>query len=253
MPSQDQKDQKQEQVALPTMPATNMTVSPLTELLPHPCPVCSSMGKKLKDGMCKGHGGGGGGSGGGSGKGEEKREALQLKPQQGNNNQKPNTEFDAIKSVAELYNEIAKALLNETNTLFEIGALLVKVDSLKGNLMIEMRQDLSTADRETVLKFLEKINNAFLEFRKDRANEGVAVVNFTSKLDPTQGLAIHMPSKYFNKFIAHLMSQNLLPVPSNVDGLKPVDNAAEEAVEKKKQPGYLNPFKMDLTPPGSDV
>lgn len=246
------KDKKELEQFISVGPSINVANSPLTELLPHPCPVCAGMGKKLKDGMCKGHGGSGGS--GGSGGESEQRETITLKPQVEADSLRPTNELEAIKVVEDAYNDTAGVLLNDCIALYESGALLVKMDSLKGDLIIEMRQDLSLAERETVTRFLEMINNAFLEFRKNCATEGIAVVNFTSKLDPAQGLAIHMPSKYFNHFVNILMTERLLPVPSQLNQLGSAFNLTKESssLDEGKKPGYLTPFKMDLKPGGID-
>lgn len=198
----------------------------------NPCGICRAMGFL----SCKGHGGGGG-SDSSNNSGETNTKAgLTASNQSPINNTAPMTDI-AVTSEA-LW--IESQLFSNKIINYDAGLFFIESDRLRGNLIFQIKPELTNADIQIALAFLNIVKNEFAEFKNQLADQGIPVNKFTADLKDNK-LTIHIPvPKYYDAFIKRLESKNLLPVPNaEWREKKIVENEADNKVRKYNSPSPL--------------
>lgn len=198
----------------------------------NPCGRCRAAGYP----SCKcGGGGGGGGSGGG---GKDKDDVTPVLNQAANiANQAAIQKFDEAKK-----NFMESQLHSDNAINYETGLLSVESDRLRGNLVFRVNPGLSKADMEVAREFIKAVKDEFEEFKNQLIEQGISTKGFVVNMKDNE-LAIRIPiPKYYDIFIKHLESKNLLPVP-NPDR---VDKSMLHQYQESKKPFNPNPLSTRL-------
>lgn len=174
----------------------------------NPCAMCRSMGLP----GCNGHGAGSGGGSGGDST-EAKKEKITYSSNKVTSeprlplSSKPKE--DKTKAMW-----VKSNLLSNTTSTYEVGLLSIESNRLMGNLTFKVRPGLSKVEEKISREFLNAVKNEFDDFKNQLIENGISTTNFSATLKGNE-LSVHIPNpKYFDKFIKHLESKNLLPTPN---------------------------------------
>lgn len=201
------------------------------------CGICRAMGYPI----CKGHGGGSGSS---SGSDSEKKDTVFT------SYQVASTE-NQVNIIIQKFNEAKKnfmqtQLFADRTIGYEAGTLSVESDKLHGNLTFRVKPGLPKGKIHASREFFNAIEIEFDEFKNQLAEQGISSNNFTAVIVVKGNeLAIHVPNpKYYDAFIKHLESKNLLPIPNS--GHEEKKESFESIEKDKRQVFNPTPFSTRL-------
>lgn len=207
----------------------------------NPCGRCRAMGSPVC--KCGGGGSSNGESGGSYGNDDIKNKNVMSLNQASSTLGQIDTA--AIKKFDEAKTVWLQSLLSSDSIInYKAGLFSIENDRLRGNFTFHVGSRLSKDEIEISRELLKAVKIEFDEFKLLLTESGISTQRFSAKLEANELIA-HIPNpKYYNSFIKHLESKNLLPIPNPERVEK--NESYRSAKEDKQKIFSPNPYSTRL-------